>query len=104
MPEGCALLESWDKPVENEPLVMDRAYEGDKIHRSVRDLRMTSFVPPKANRKDPWDLDKYTYKLRNEVERLFGRFKRCRRVHTRYDKLDEIYLAFVNLALFFNMI
>ena len=30
-PEGRALLESWDKPVENVPMVMDRAYEGHKI-------------------------------------------------------------------------
>ena len=103
-PEGRALLESWDKPVENAPMVMDRAYEGDKTRQLVRDLRMTPVVPPKANRKDPWDLDEETYKRRNEVERLFGRLKRWRRVCTRYDKLDVMYSAFVSLALVYDMI
>ena len=103
-PEGRALLESWDKPVADVPMVMDRAYEGDKTRQLVRDLGMTPVVPPKANRKDPWDYDSEIYKLRNEVERLFRRLKRWRRVFTRYDKLDVMYLAFVNLALIFDMI
>ena len=33
-------------------------------------------VPPKSNRKDPWDYDKELYKQRNQVERLFRRIKR----------------------------
>ncbi|MDR0658568.1 MAG: IS5/IS1182 family transposase, partial [Mediterranea sp.] len=36
---------------------------------------------------------------RNEVERLFRRLKGFRRVCTRYEKLDIMYLAFLNLAL-----
>ena len=86
-PEGHALLESWDKPVENVPMVMGRAYEGDKTRQLVRDLGMVPVMPPKANRKDPWDLDLDTYKRRNEVERLFRRLKRWRRVYMRFDKL-----------------
>ena len=103
-PEGRALLESWADPVEDVPMVMDRAYEGDKTRQLVSDLRMTPVVPPKANRKNPWDLDEETYKRRNEVERLFGRLKRWRRVYTRYDKLDVMYSAFVSLALIYDMI
>ena len=85
-------------------MVMDRAYEGDKTRQLVRDLRMTPVVPPKANRKDPWDLDEETCKRRNEVERLFGRPECWRRACTRYDKLDVMYSAFVSLALIFDMI
>ena len=54
----------------------------------------------KATRKDPWNLDKDTCKLRNEVERLVGRLKHWRCVYTRYDKFDEMYLAFVSLVIF----
>ena len=103
-PEGRALLESWAGPVENVPMVMDRAYEGDKTRQLVRGLGMRPVVPPKANRKDPWDLDTETYKRRNEVERLFRRIKGWRRVCTRYDKLDVMYGAFLTLALIFDMI
>ena len=102
--EGRVLLESWDKPVANAPLAMVRAYEGDKTRRLDRDLEMTSVVPPKANRKDKWDYDREPYKLCNEVERLFRRLKGYRRIYTRVDKLDVMFLAFLNFALFVEMI
>ena len=56
-------------------------------------------VPPKSYRINPWDYDKQLYKQRNQVERLFRRIKRFRRIFTRYDKLDVIFLAFVYFAL-----
>ena len=46
-----------------------------------------------------WEYDHELYKRRNEVERLFRRIKAYRRVFTRYDKLDIVFLAFVSLAL-----
>ena len=61
--------------------------------------RNLAMVPPKRNRKNPWDYDKQLYKQRNQVERLFRRLKRFRRIFTRYDKLDVIFLAFVYFAL-----
>ena len=56
-------------------------------------------VPPKSNRKNPWSYDTQLYKQRNQVERLFRRLKRFRRIFTRYDKLDTIFLAFIYFAL-----
>ena len=43
-------------------------------------------------------LQKELYKRRNEVERLFCRVKRFRRIATRYDKLDVIFLGFLLFA------
>ncbi len=45
------------------------------------------------------DYDKELYKQRNQVERLFRRIKRFRRIFTRYVKLDVIFLTFVYFAL-----
>ena len=45
-----------------------------------------------------WEYDKELYKRRNEVERLFRRLKGFRRVFTRYDKLDVIFLGFITFA------
>lgn len=59
---------------------------------------MRPVVPPKLNRKKPWEYDKTLYKRRNEVERFRRRFT-LRRVFTRDDKLDIMYLAFVLLAI-----
>ena len=97
-PEGRALLESWDNPVADAPLAMDRAYEGDETRRLVEEIGMTPVVPPKANRKVKWEYDRETYKLRNEIERLFRRFKGCRRLFTRFDKFDATFSGFVSLA------
>jgi len=38
-------------------------------------------------------------KRRNEVERLFRRLKGFRRVFSRFDKLDVVFLGFVHFAL-----
>ena len=51
-----------------------------------------------GEQKVKWDYDRELYKLRNEIERLFRRFKGCRRIFTRFDKLDATYLGFVSLA------
>ena len=59
-------------------------------------------VPPKKNRKDPWEYDKELYKKRNQVERYFLRIKRFRKVFTRYDKLDSIFLSVIMLAMIFD--
>ena len=59
----------------------------------------TPVVPPKTNRKNPWDYDKQLYKQHNQVEGLLRRLKKVRRIFTRYDKLDVIFLAFVYFAL-----
>ena len=102
-PEGRALPESWADPVAGAPLAMDRACEGDETRQLVRDLGMTPVVPPKANRKAEWEYDRETYKMRNEIERLFRRFKGCRHLFTRFDKLDATYRGFLNLAAVFEM-
>ena len=80
---------------------MDRAYEGDGAPTLAVELGYIPVVPPKSSRKNPWDwdYDKELYKQRNQVERLFRRMKRFRRIFTRYDKLDVDFLAFVYFAL-----
>lgn len=100
--EGRGLLRQLgpvDHPVY---LLMDRAYEGDKTRALVEELGYIPVVPPKSNHKNPWDYDKHLHKQRNQVDRLFRRLKRFRRIFTRYDKLDNIFLAFVYFALIVN--
>ena len=52
-------------------------------------------MPPKKNRANPWPYDREIYKRRNEVERLFRRLKGFRRILTRYDKRDALFLGFI---------
>ncbi|MCQ3805558.1 MAG: IS5 family transposase, partial [Acidimicrobiia bacterium] len=105
-PHGRELLKSLG-PANKKPrgkqlqlfLVADRAYEGDETRRLAVELGYTPVIPPKSNRRDPWDFNRDIYKRRNEIERLFRRLKGYRRVFVRYDKLDVIFLAFITLAL-----
>lgn len=83
---------------------MDRAYEGKATRNLASAHGFIPVVPPKKNRKRPWEYDKELYKRRNEIERFFLRIKRFRRVFTRYDKLDALYLGVLTLAMIFDAI
>ena len=80
-------------------VIMDRAYEGDDTRQLVHDLGCIPVVPPKSNRREPWEYDRQLYKQRNEVERLFRRLKGFRRIFTRFDKLDVVFTFFIYFAL-----
>jgi len=98
-PEGRLLLETIGKNRETVYLIMDRAYQDDYTQYIASMLKFNPVVPPKRNRLNPWDYDKELYKKRNEIERLFRRLKSFRRVFTRFDKLDVMFIAFIYFAL-----
>jgi transposase len=97
--EGRSLLEKLGPMPEGLPMLMDKAYEGNETRRLVLDLGMIPVVPPKSNRLDPWEYDRALYKKRNEVERPFRRLKGFRRIFSRFEKLDVVFLAFINFVL-----
>lgn len=78
---------------------MDKAYEDEATRKLAVEQGFIPVVPPKSNRKEPWEYDKEMYKNRNEVERFFLRIKRFRKVFTRYDKLDVVYMGVLLFAL-----
>ena len=98
-PQGRKLLERLGPAPKQLGLAMDRAYEGNETQRLSRSLGYEPVVPPNPNRLNPWAYDKERYKKRNEIERLFRRLKGFRRIATRYDKLDVMFLAFIVFAL-----
>jgi len=98
-PHGRALLEELGPMPEGLPMLMDRAYEGNETRQLVLDLGMIPVVPPKSTRLHPWDYDHAIYKKRNEIERLFRRLKGFRRIFSRFEKLDVLFLGFLSFAL-----
>ena len=54
---------------------------------------------PDSNRLEPGEYDQAMYRRRNEIERLFRRLKGFRRIFSRFDKLDVMFLAFIHFAL-----
>ena len=78
---------------------MDRAYEDNKTLQLALDFGYIPVVPPRSNRLQPWQYDKAMYRKRHEIERLFRRLQGFRRIVSRFDKLDVVFLAFLNFAL-----
>ena len=78
---------------------MDRAYEDNQTRQLALDFGFLPVVPPKSNRRQPWPYDKALYRKRNEIERLFRRLKGFRRIFSRFEKLDVMFLGFISFAL-----
>jgi transposase len=98
-PHGRALLNKLGAPDRPVHLVMDRAYEGDETRQLALDLGFIPVVPPLSTRIEPWEYNREMYKRRNEIERLFRRLKGFRRIFSRFEKLDIMFIAFINFAL-----
>lgn len=99
-PEGRKLLNTLkNQGWEGTYVIMGKAHEGDETRQLVLELEMTPVVPPKSNRLTPWEYDREMYKKRNEVERLFRRLKGFRRIFSRFEKLDVVFMFFIHFAL-----
>ena len=97
---GRELIKAMNIPADF--VIMDKAYGGDETRQLVMDFGMIPVVPPKSNRLSPWKYDREMYKKRNEVERLFRRLKGYRRIFSRFDKLDVVFMFFIYFALIIN--
>jgi transposase len=103
-PEGRKLLASYGNVKQKPYLIMDRAYEGDETRQLALELGFEPVVPPKTNRIEPWEYDKEIYKKRNEIERLFRRLKGFRRIFSRFEKLDVLFIGFIHFALIMEVL
>jgi transposase len=97
--QGRLLLGSIGPLPQSLPLIMDRAYEDNETRQLALEFNYIPVVPPKSNRLDPWQYDRALYTKRNEIERLFRRLKGFRRIFSRFEKLDIMFLAFLTFAL-----
>ena len=96
------MLNRLGSQVQNPYLLMDRAYEGNETRQLALALGFTPVIPPLSTRVHPWEYDREMYKKRNEIERLFRRLKGFRRIFSRFEKLDVIFLGFISFALIFD--
>ncbi len=83
--------------LEGKVFLADRGYDADSIVEGVQKAGMEVVIPPKSNRKQQREYDKYLYKLRHLVENAFLRLKEWRGVATRYAKRLSSYLAIVQI-------
>lgn len=98
-PCGRELMQTLPVPESPVALIMDKAYEGDATRQLALELGFTPVVPTKSNRINPSSYDEVLYRRRNEIERLLRRLKGFRRIFSRFDQLDVMFIAFIHFAL-----
>ena len=98
-PEGRTLLHRLGRMPRPIHLVRDRAYEGNATRPLALDVGYVPVGPPTHNRLTPWEDDRAMSTRRNEIERLFRRLKGFRRLFSRFETLDVMFVAFINFAL-----
>lgn len=81
-----------------ERLIADKAYDTNSFRQLLTEHGILAIIPSNRRRKPPIPHDALVYRLRNLIERMFGRLKDFRRIATRYDKLARNFLAAVTLA------
>ena len=71
-------------------IIADKGYDSEVLREQIRDNNAIPVIPRKKNSKEGNDdIDWCLYKYRHLVENVFARFKQCRGIATRYDKLKK---------------
>jgi transposase len=81
-----------------ERLIADKAYDTNNFRQLLAQLGTEAVIPSVRRRKPLIPHDATAYRLRNLIERMFGRLKDFRRIATRYDKLARNFLAGLAIA------
>jgi putative transposase len=79
-------------------VIADAAYDSAALRGWLAARNSRAVIPNRKRRKQPYPFDAVTYKRRNIVERTFCRLKDFRRLATRYDRLDETFIATLCIA------
>lgn len=94
--QARGLLKRFLRPASSA--IMDAGYDSDDIRRFVEESGATAVIAYRSNRKHIPTFDKHLYAERFQIENLFQRLKRYRRVATRYEKLHRTFAAMVAIA------
>lgn len=95
--QGIPLLRGF--PLQH--VLADKGYDTDAIIEYLRSHHADPVIPPKSNRKEQREYDKYLYKLRHLVENYFQKVKLWRGLATRYVKTTLSFSSYFNI---FNML
>jgi transposase len=87
--------------IEADVLIADKGYDSDEIVGMALSAKMLPVIPPRSNRKEQRDYDRYLYRLRHLVENAFMMMKQWRGIATRYAKNSASYLAAVHVRCIF---
>lgn len=79
-------------------VIADRGYDSDALRKILHDNGVEAVIPPRKNRKVQYAYNKELYKLRNVVERAFGRMKDWKALALRTYRCIDTFLSAICLA------
>ncbi len=80
----------------------DRASAGDQTRPLAVALRYAPVVPPRRSRVSPWASARELDKRRTAIERVLRRLQGCRRLCSRFEQRDVLFLGCIVFALIIN--
>lgn len=95
------LMQTIARVPEVEQVVGDKGFDSEHSRQACEAIGALPVIPYRATATRPKRLNKKAYAKRNMIERLFGKAKEFRRVATRYEKLKQVYLGMIHVALGF---
>ena len=79
-------------------LLADRGYSAQPFYDWVIEQGWQPVIPPHQRSKQPREYDRWLYRERHLVECFINKIKHFRRVFSRFDKLAQRYLGFVQFV------
>lgn len=84
--------------MDSEYVIADKGYDSDEFRETIANSGSVAVIPSRSNRKEPHTYDKYLYRERHLVECLIGKMKHYRRIFSRFDKLADRYMSFLQFV------
>jgi transposase len=84
--------------ISNTKLIADKGYDANSLVISLEGKSCDIVIPSKKNRKTLRPYDYHIYKERHLIECFFGKIKHFRRIFSRFDKMPQTFLAFINFV------
>jgi transposase len=79
-------------------VIADRSYGAQDFLAEIRASGAEPVIPPKKNAKEPREYDEWRYQERHLIECFIGKIKHFRRIFSRFDKLANRYLGFLQFG------
>ena len=83
---------------EPEYVLADKGYDSNHFIEVIESCGAIAVIPPRRNRLNSREYDRFLYKSRNLVERFFQKLKHYRRIATRYGRLARNYQSMLHLV------
>ena len=84
--------------IETGAVIADKGYESNRLLASIREQGAEAEIPPKSNRREPWEYDRELYRQLNLIQRALNKLKHWRRIATRYDRRSSYFLSALYLV------